>query len=90
MDRAETTEQAMAEIGAEWEVLDADGASVGVVNEVHANYLWVQKGLLFPKDMYIPMTALETIGQGRVLLNVTLDQIRTAGWDVLPEALSGP
>lgn len=88
MDRSEITEKALRQIGQEWEVVAADGAPVGVVNEVHANFLWVQKGLLFPKDTYIPITVITSIGEGRVLLTVTMEEISRAGWDSMPETLS--
>lgn len=71
-----------------WEVYGADGQLVGHVNEVHANYVWVQKGLLFPQDMYIPSTACASIASGRVLLSVTTEEIMSAGWDQLPDAFN--
>lgn len=77
-----------AEIEQNWEVYGADGQLVGHVNEVHANYVWVQKGLLFPQDMYIPTTACARIEPGRVDLNVTTQEVIAAGWHCLPEVIS--
>jgi hypothetical protein len=87
MDQTGITSAPPAEIEQDWEVYAADGQKIGNVNEVHANYIWVQEGLLFPKDMYIPTTVIERTEPGRVLLTVTMDQVSTAGWDTLPAAI---
>jgi len=88
MDQTKITPAVPAEIEQDWEVYAADGQKIGNVNEVHANFIWVQEGLLFPKDMYIPTTVIERTESGRVLLTVTVEQISTAGWDTLPAAIT--
>ena len=87
MDQHETVQQVTAEIQQDWEVFGSDGQKIGNVNEVHTNYIWVQKGLLFPTDMYIPVTVFDRTEAGRVQLTVTAKEIITAGWDTLPEAI---
>jgi len=76
------------EIEQDWEVYGADGQLIGHINEVHVNYVWVQKGLLFPQDMYIPETAFGRIEPGRLLLTVTTEEVMAAGWHTLPEAIT--
>jgi len=72
----------------DWEVYGSDGQLIGHVNEVHSNYLWVQKGLLFPTDMYIPLTVCRRTEPGRVELSVTTAEVTAAGWDALPEVIN--
>lgn len=88
MDQPETVQLVTAEIQQDWEVFGSDGQKIGNVNEVHTNFLWVQEGLLFPTDMYIPITAVARTESGRVELNVTTAAVSTAGWDKLPEAIA--
>ena len=88
MDQQETVQQTTAEIQQDWEVLGSDGQKIGDVNEVHTNYIWVQKGLLFPTDMYIPVAAFARTEPGRVHLNMTAAEVVAAGWHTLPEAIT--
>jgi len=88
MDQQETVQRVTAEIQQEWEVFSSDGQKIGNVNEVHTNYIWVQKGLLFPTDMYIPVTVFDRTEQGRVLLKVTAVEAIAAGWDTLPAEIN--
>jgi hypothetical protein len=88
MEQTAETAVVTTEVEQNWEVFGADGQLVGHVNEVHANYVWVQKGLLFPQDMYIPDTAFERLEPGRLLLKVTSEEVIAAGWDTLPEAIT--
>lgn len=88
MDQQETVQLVTAEIQQDWEVFGSDGQKIGNVNEVHTNYIWVQKGLLFPTDMYIPVTAFDRTEPGRVQLKVTASEVITAGWHTLPDAIS--
>jgi hypothetical protein len=88
MDPTAESSALTPEIAQDWEVYGADGQLVGHVNEVHANYVWVQKGLLFPQDMYIPETAFDRVEPGRLLLKVTTEEVMAAGWHTLPEAIN--
>ena len=40
-----------------WEVLDANGRRIGVVDAVFADYLLIRTGRLLPVDLYVPLTA---------------------------------
>ena len=88
MDQLEPVQEVPWEIEQDWEVYGSDGQLIGHVNEVHSNYLWVQKGLLFPTDMYIPTSACHRTEPGRVQLNVTTAEVTAAGWDVLPDVIN--
>ena len=65
-------------------VYGSDGSKVGDVSEVGSNYLLVQKGWLFTRDIYIPLSAIAGVDDDGIRLNVSKDQIETLGWDVLP------
>jgi hypothetical protein len=69
-----------------WDVLGSDGESIGSVAEVGANYVRVEKGFIFVKDIYIPVSAISQIDQGdeAVWLNVPKDDVESMGWDNLP------
>lgn len=88
MDQQEAVQRVTAEIQQDWEVFGSDGQKIGNVNEIHTNYIWVQKGLLFPTDMYIPVTAFDRAEAGRVQLKVTATEIIASGWHTLPETIT--
>ena len=67
-----------------WDVIGSDGSKVGDVAEVAPNYLLVTKGTIFVKDIYIPTSAIESLDDGRVHLNVPKDGIEDLGWDEPP------
>jgi uncharacterized protein (TIGR02271 family) len=71
------------------EVYGADGAKVGNIAEVYPAYIVVEKGIFFPTDYFIPLTAIAREEAGRVYLNVTKDQALHSGWDVRPTNLQG-
>jgi uncharacterized protein (TIGR02271 family) len=62
-------------------VYGSDGEKVGTVATYGSSYVVVEKGFFFPKDYYIPMSAIsETTGDG-VYLTVTKDEALSQGWD---------
>ncbi len=65
-------------------VYGSDHETVGDVAEVGPNYLLVQKGFLFVKDRYIPVSAISRVAPDGVHLNVAADQIDSLGWDEVP------
>ena len=69
-----------------WGVFDSSNEKVGDIAEVGANYLLVQKGLIFVKDVYIPKSAVADIDAGNraVYLNTTATSIESMGWDTPP------
>ena len=66
------------------EVFGADGDKVGTVSAVYPGYIIVEKGLFFPTDYYIPVSALASYDTERVYLNVSKDAALGRGWDVRP------
>jgi uncharacterized protein (TIGR02271 family) len=77
-----TTETGQDLTGAE--VFGADGDKVGTVSAVYPGYIIVEKGLFFPADYYIPMSAIASYDTDRVYLNVSKDAALGRGWDVRP------
>jgi uncharacterized protein (TIGR02271 family) len=69
-----------------WAVYDVNNDKLGEVADTGENYLLVQKGLLFIKDVYVPTSAIrETDDVNReVYLNVAKDTIDSLGWDAPP------
>src|SRR5215213_9479636 len=66
------------------EVFGADGDKVGTVAAVYPGYLVVEKGLFFPTDYYIPMSAVASYDNDQVYLNVSKDAALDRGWDTRP------
>ncbi|HVC33786.1 MAG TPA: DUF2171 domain-containing protein [Chloroflexota bacterium] len=71
-----------------WAICGSDGKQVGKVDEVGQNYLLMKKGFLFPKDVYIPFSAVERVQPNQVVLNVPDDQVAKEHWEHPPAALS--
>jgi uncharacterized protein (TIGR02271 family) len=63
---------------------DRDGERIGTIEEVGTNYFLVTKGLIFPKDIYVPFTVITAVTEGEVRLDVSKDQIDDMGWDDVP------
>lgn len=67
-------------------VYDAAGQKVGDVGEHNpqGGYLVVHKGFLFPKDIYVPLSAIAHKTTDGVYLDTTKDRINEQGWDQPP------
>ena len=67
-------------------VYDFKGDKVGTVSgsTTNADYFKLAKGLLFPRDYYVPMSAVSSINPDGVHLNVLKDEIKDLGWDNPP------
>src|SRR4051794_32242218 len=74
------------EIGRGWTLYDVNGQKVGDVQDVGPNYLLVQKGLLFVKDLYIPTSEVTDVDQAAqtASIGVGKDEIESRGWDSPP------
>jgi hypothetical protein len=66
------------------EVYGNDDEHLGTVAEVGNNYVLVQKGLIFVKDIYIPVSAIDRVGGDAIWLNIPKDQVESMGWDDIP------
>jgi uncharacterized protein (TIGR02271 family) len=79
-----TTKQTPIQTG--WDVIGSDDQTLGSVAEVGPNYVRVEKGLIFVKDIYVPVSAISDVNPAEhaVWLNVPKDQVESMGWDNLP------
>jgi len=62
-------------------VYSADGQKVGTMQTYGDSYIVVEKGFFFPKDYYIPMSAITETTDDAVYLSVTKDDALHQGWD---------
>jgi len=74
------------QIDRDWAVYDVDNEKVGDVAEVGPNYVLVQKGLLFIKDVYIPTSQIRDTDPANhtAYLEVRKSDIDSYGWDAPP------
>lgn len=90
MGRRNTTAQIDArQIQTGWDVYGSDGEKIGDVADIGADYFIVEKGFIFPTDLYIPISAVRSVEHDRIELGFTKDQIESQGWDHAPDAMSG-
>lgn len=89
MDRASRPEGKITDIQQGWEVYSSDEQKVGNVDSVESGYILAHKGIIFPKDLYIPRSAIRRIEHERVYLNIAKDEVEGQGWDMEPMADSG-
>lgn len=61
-----------------------DGDKIGEVAEVAPNYVMVEKGFLFKKDIYIPRSAVSSVDAEGVYLNESKDSVNNMDWDQPP------
>jgi len=69
-----------------WTILGSDGRQIGKVDEVGPNYLLMKKGFLFPRELYIPFSAVKRVQPGVISLAVTSEQIDQEHWERPPAA----
>jgi uncharacterized protein (TIGR02271 family) len=69
-----------------WTVVDQLGEKIGDVNDVQSDYLVLTKGLIFLKDIYVPLDAIETVDTSdqTVTLNVRKADIDESRWSQAP------
>ena len=67
-------------------VYDVNGDKIGDVNDrgLQRNALIVHKGIFFPKELYIPISAIRGRDADGVYLNVAKDDIGSRNWDTPP------
>lgn len=72
-------------------VFDAAGEKVGSVREhnMQAGYLVVHKGWLFPKDVYVPLSAIGRGDSGGIYLNLYKDELKNQNWENPPTQPGG-
>jgi uncharacterized protein (TIGR02271 family) len=68
-----------------WDVYGSDGEKVGAVEEVQPQYVVIGKGLIFHTERYVPVSAIASVENERVHLNIASQEIDRQGWDQLPD-----
>jgi uncharacterized protein (TIGR02271 family) len=66
------------------DVYGSDNEKVGTVADVGQNYFLVQKGWLFIKDLYLPMSSIMRADGNNIFLNLTKHEAEQMGRDELP------
>lgn len=72
------------------DVYDVNGDKVGSVQQFmpQANCLLVEKGMLFKKDVYIPVSAIASTGVDGVRINLSKDDLKDTRYASPPTATS--
>jgi uncharacterized protein (TIGR02271 family) len=67
-------------------VYDAGGEKAGTLREYspQGGYLLVQKGWLFPKDVYVPLNAIARSDASGIYLNLYKDDLKNQSWENPP------
>lgn len=70
------------------DVSGSDGSKVGEIDEVNPDHFVVKKGSFFPKDYYIPTSAIANVEDNNVYLNVSKDEAMSQdpSWEQQPVA----
>jgi uncharacterized protein (TIGR02271 family) len=72
----------IGEIQNGWDAYGSDGQKIGAIYDKGDDYFVVEKGLFFPKDIYVPAGAIDRTdaAQQRVYLTVGKDDVDRQGW----------
>lgn len=89
MDRADMGNVGNAQLVNGTPVYDTDGSKVGDVSQYQEGdgYFVMTKGFFFPKDLYVPMSAITRATTDGVFLNLTKDQIKNQNWENPPSQM---
>ena len=69
------------------EVVSTDGSGIGKVKQVRVSDFLVDRPL--HRDVYVPFESVQSIRDGKVLLNIAADKVDDMGW-ANPDPLSNP
>jgi len=72
----------MTDLQPGWAVHSNDGRRLGTVKEVGQNYVRTSQGRA--PDLFVPASAIATVGDGVVHLNVAHDDAQNMGWQQPP------
>jgi hypothetical protein len=80
----ETTNITPPEVGTL--VFGSDGEEIGEITDVGPGYFQVKKGLIFRKDVYLPLTSITgaALGGDGVTINLTKEEIENGDWSEPP------
>lgn len=70
-----------------WTVFGLDDEKIGDVADVGPNYVLVQKGLIFPKDIFIPTSVITEVHPEDQCLHINASKrdVETYDWDMAPD-----
>jgi uncharacterized protein (TIGR02271 family) len=69
-----------------WDVYGSDDEKIGDVSGVAHDHFIIEKGFIFTEDVYVPMSAIASVGDERVYLTYTKDQVENQQWSSPPAA----
>ncbi len=86
MDNTSTTSSTAGEwiVQPGTDVYGTDDKKIGSVDDIQGEHLVVHKGFFFPKDHYIPFSAIASHTDDRINLNVSADEASNMDWDQVP------
>ncbi len=67
------------------QVNTSDGQKLGHIAKVYEDSFLVHKGYFFPTDRYIPYSAIASIENDRVQLNMSADEAQQKEWEKRPD-----
>jgi hypothetical protein len=69
-------------------VFGSDGEEIGEITDVQAGFFQLKKGLIFRKDVYLPLDAITgtALGGDGVTINLTKDEVENGDWSEPPIA----
>jgi uncharacterized protein (TIGR02271 family) len=67
-----------------WDVYGSDDEKIGDVSGVANDHFIIEKGFIFMTDVYVPMSAIASVGNERVYLTYTKDQVENQEWSSPP------
>jgi hypothetical protein len=72
-------------------VYDAAGDKIGdvVEHDPQSGQLILQKGWLFPRDVYVPTSAIQRMTTDGIYLSVTKDEVQSHNWESAPDQTGG-
>jgi hypothetical protein len=65
-------------------VYGSDGQKIGDVAEIQPHWFVIEKGFIFTKDLYFPMSAIDGEHDDGIRLNMTKPEIESADWSSPP------
>ena len=77
-----TTIQTPIELGTT--VYGSDGQKIGDVAEIQPRWFVIEKGFIFTKDLYFPLSAVEGEHEDGVRLNMTKAEVESTDWSNPP------
>lgn len=72
------------------EVLGSDNEAIGDVKSVKADHIIVRGDLFFDDDHYIPTSAIDSVDDNTIHLNVTSTRAMDEQWTNPPETFADP